>query len=130
MFTDFIEIFLLLGRAKIESESVKMEQMANQLGQDIARLDDALNRMFTALDQKHMQEILKLNRMEYGLQAALVAKYPQLRMFDPDLPFDPKSNNKALYTPRNDEIEESTADASDEDDDQDMPIDYKMESYL
>ena len=107
-----------------------MEQMANQLGQDIARLEDALNRMFTALDQKHMQEILKLNRMEYGLQAALVAKYPQLRMFDPDLPFDPKINNKALYTPRNDEIEESTADASDEEDDQDMPIDYKMESYL
>lgn len=80
------------------------------------------------IENSHVKERLKLSKLQYARYEKLATMYPSLHLFDPEMP---KRKKKAEEPYRN--ITETdfkgAHDYSSSDDDENMSIDYKMDSY-
>ena len=82
----FSLLSFIAARQKTGSYPSPLETCFNEVNEEIEKLSNELDTIIKEIEEKHVTERLRFSRMQTGQYASLVSKYPDLHMFDPQLP--------------------------------------------
>lgn len=130
----------MTAREKVDTDAHIISKMVEGTYKGICDLEIRINSALKAMEESQARDRMILNKMQYAKYLALSNMYPNLHVFDPDLPQQKKYQEESKKDTNN-EKEGSSGNVKlavkyyDDDDnydydyDYDMPIDYKTDSF-
>ena len=104
------------------------ERQSDEILQAISDFETSIVSKLEDIEKSHEKERLILGKLQYARYAKLVAMYPNLHLFDPEMPKGKREEEEFCNTYTMDGAQQIYAPSSDEDD-EDGSIDYRMESF-
>ena len=117
------------ARQKTGSYPSPLETFFKEVDEEIEKLNNEIDTNINEIEEKHIAERLKFSRLQTGQNASLVSKYPDLHMFDPQLPkgWQRAEHDLRIASSLSDETSSSHNNGFNSDDESviDMPVYYK-----
>ena len=118
-----------IDRAKVDTDTDFLKRLSEDILEDINNLESNVSANIEKIEHTHAKERLLLSKMKHGRYVKLVSMYPNLNLFDPELPKMKKHEVEHSKSNAENKMRQKYYVSDDEDDDDiEWPMDYKTDS--